>query len=195
MVNLLDLCAVVLPLATRSDGLPFGVQLVAPAFADMPLLELSALLLGEPGADPGPVIGSDRSLLAVCGAHMAGQPLNPVLVEAGGRLHARERTAAGYRMVRIDGGTPRPGLIGGSGGPAGGLEVELWDVPLDLVQQLAIDVEAPLRIETVRLADGSSAPGFTADPERVRNAPDISASGGWLAHLQPSGMAETSGDD
>ena len=65
MVNLLDLCAVALPMATRSDGLPFGVQLLAPAFADKALLELSALLLGEPTADPF-VLGSERSLLAVC---------------------------------------------------------------------------------------------------------------------------------
>jgi allophanate hydrolase len=82
MVNLLDLCAVALPMATRSDGLPFGVQLLAPAFADKPLLELSALLLGEPTADPL-VLGSERSLLAVCGAHMAGQPLAPLFIQHG----------------------------------------------------------------------------------------------------------------
>jgi allophanate hydrolase len=39
MVNLLDLCAVAVPAGIRGDGLPFGVQLIAPAFADRPLLE------------------------------------------------------------------------------------------------------------------------------------------------------------
>ncbi len=41
--------------------------------------------------------------LAVCGAHLSGEPLNKVLTEAGARLHQRARTAAGYRMVRIEG--------------------------------------------------------------------------------------------
>jgi len=185
MVNLLDLCAVALPMATRSDGLPFGVQLLAPAFADTPLLELSALLLGEPTTDPL-LLGSERSLLAVCGAHMAGQPLNPILLEAGARLHTRARTATGYRMVRLEGTVPRPGLVDDGTGPPGGLDLELWDAPLTLVQQLAIDVEAPLRIEAVRLANGSSVPGFVADRDAVTRAPDISAAGGWRAHLQAS---------
>jgi len=34
MTNLLDLCAVAVPAGMRSDGLPFGVQLLAPAFGD-----------------------------------------------------------------------------------------------------------------------------------------------------------------
>ena len=41
MANLLDLCAVALPAGKRRDGLPFGVQLLAPAFADDPLLDLA----------------------------------------------------------------------------------------------------------------------------------------------------------
>jgi allophanate hydrolase len=39
-VNLLDLAAVALPAGFRRDGLPFGISLVAPAFADRALLDL-----------------------------------------------------------------------------------------------------------------------------------------------------------
>jgi Asp-tRNA(Asn)/Glu-tRNA(Gln) amidotransferase A subunit family amidase len=35
--NLLDLCAVAVPAGQHDDGLPFGVQLIAPAFADRPV--------------------------------------------------------------------------------------------------------------------------------------------------------------
>jgi allophanate hydrolase len=94
--------------------------------------------------------------LAVCGAHLAGQPLNPILLEAGARLHARTRTAAGYRMVCVAGSPPRPGLIDDGTGPDDGLEVELWNAPLALVQQLAVDVASPLQISTVRLANGAA---------------------------------------
>lgn len=41
----LDLCAITLPLARRRDGLPFGAQLLAPAFADHRLLELARVLV------------------------------------------------------------------------------------------------------------------------------------------------------
>ena len=117
---------------------------------------------------------------------MAGQPLNPILLEAGARLHTRARTATGYRMVRLEGMMPRPGLVDDGTGPPGGLDLEVWDVPLTLVQQLAVDVEAPLRIDAVRLANGSSVPAFVADPDAVTQAPDISAAGGWRAHLRAS---------
>ena len=61
IVNLLDLCAVAVPAGRRSDGLPFGVQLIAPAFADRPLLDLASRWCGEaslpPAAAPGTVAG------------------------------------------------------------------------------------------------------------------------------------------
>src|SRR5207244_9750841 len=83
-VNLLDLCAVVVPAGRREDNLPFGVQLIAPAFADEPLLDLAARWNGEPERLAPVPPGS--SLLAVCGAHLSGLPLNPQLRGLGGRL-------------------------------------------------------------------------------------------------------------
>jgi allophanate hydrolase len=182
MANLLDLCAVALPAGKRSDGLPFGVQLLAPAFADGPLLELASVLTGErsPASTPVP---PGRSLLAVCGAHMSGEPLNRVLTDAGSRLRRRARTGAGYRMVRLEGRLPRPGLIDTGNGPADGIDIELWEAPDELVRQLTVDTEPPLEIGCVRLDDGSTVPGFTADASAVRHAPDISADRGWRAHL------------
>lgn len=47
-VNLLDLAAVAVPGPTRADGLPFGVQLIGPAFSDHGLLDLAARWTGEP---------------------------------------------------------------------------------------------------------------------------------------------------
>jgi allophanate hydrolase len=43
-VNLLDLCAIALPAAFAADGLPFGVSLIAPAFADETLVALATWL-------------------------------------------------------------------------------------------------------------------------------------------------------
>jgi allophanate hydrolase len=181
MANLLDLCAIALPMARRADGLPFGVQLLAPAFADRPLLDLAARVLGE-RADPVPV-APNRGLLVVCGAHLLGQPLNGTLLEAGARLFARARTAGGYRMYRIRGPLPRPGLVLTGDGPAGGLEVELWDVPHEGLGQLLSTVTPPLRLGQVRLDDGTAVPGFLTDRIDDGTAEDITASGGWRSYL------------
>ena len=182
MVNLLDLCAVAVPAGLRDDGLPFGVQLLAPAFADRPLLDLAARWLGELVEPP-----ASRSLLAVAGAHLTGEPLNGSLVALGGRLHARARTAGGYRMYEVPGPLPRPGLVRAAGGPPGGLEVEVWDLPAAGLGELLPTVAAPLALGPVELDDGSVVPGFLTDPGGVDPAADITASGGWRAHRAARG--------
>ena len=113
---------------------------------------------------------------------MSGEPLNRVLTERS-RLRRRARTAAGYRMVRLEGPLPRPGLIDAGSGPAEGIAIELWDTPDELVRQLSADTEPPLQVGFVRLDDGSTVMGFTAVASQVRDAPDISQDGGWRAHL------------
>ncbi len=180
MVNLLDLCAVAVPAGHRDDGLPFGVQLLAPAFADGPLLDLASRWTGEPVDEVRPQPG--RQLLAVAGAHLTGEPLNPQLVALGGVLHARARTAGGYRMYRVPGPLPRPGLVRGAGGPDDGLEVEVWDLPASGIGGLLPTVAAPLALGPVELADGSVVPGFLADATGVDPTADITASGGWRAY-------------
>ncbi|WP_326552224.1 allophanate hydrolase [Micromonospora sp. NBC_01813] len=195
-VNLLDLCAVAVPAGQRRDGLPFGVQLIAPAFADAPLLDLAAAWCGEPVADAAAdatgsiaVAGATGSLaVAVAGAHLTGLPLNPQLVDLGGRLAYRARTAPGYRLYRLAGpGLPRPGLVRTGDGPAGGIAVEVWQLPHQAVGALLGTVPAPLGLGSVELDDGSRVVGFLAEEHGVRDAVDVSAAGGWRAAVRPVG--------
>ncbi|WP_199486160.1 MULTISPECIES: allophanate hydrolase [Micromonospora] len=183
-VNLLDLCAVAVPAGTRADGLPFGVQFVAPAFADLPLLDLAARWCGEPprtvdAPSPG------TALVAVAGAHLTGMPLNPQLVALGGRLHARARTAPGYRLYRLPGpGVARPGLVFTGDGPDGGIAVEVWQLPQQAVGALLGSIPPPLGLGPVGLDDGTTVTGFLASEHGVRDARDVSAAGGWRAALR-----------
>ncbi|MFC0531286.1 allophanate hydrolase [Phytohabitans kaempferiae] len=180
--NLLDLCAVAVPAGERADGLPFGVQFVAPAFADAPLLDLAAAWCGEPVAPPAATAGS--TLLAVAGAHLSGLPLNGELLAAGGRLEFRARTAPGYRLYRLSGpGVPRPGLVRTGDGPAGGIAVEVWQVPHQAVGLLLETVPAPLGLGRIALDDGTAVVGFLAAEHGVRDARDVTAAGGWRAAL------------
>lgn len=182
MVNLLDLCAVAVPAGSRPEGLPFGVQLIAPAFADRPLLDLAARWSGEPAVQHSTELAPGRVLLAVAGAHLTGQPLNGDLIELGGRLHARARTAAGYRMYRVPGPVPRPGLVRG-GGPDTGIELELWELPSEGLGRLLSMIAEPLALGQVHLDDGTVVTGFVADASAIDVSTEIVGHGGWRAYL------------
>ncbi|MDO9484935.1 MAG: allophanate hydrolase [Actinomycetota bacterium] len=182
MCNLFDLAAIAVPAGMRPDGLPFGVQLLSPAFSDRPLMELASAWTGESQSDPW---ASDptRTLLAVAGAHLTGQPANRELVELGGRLHARARTAGGYQMFTVPGPFPRPGLIDTGSGPETGIEIEVWSLPHAGFAQLFARVAPPLHLGQMTLDDGTSIQGFACDSGAADTAHDISAFAGWRAYL------------
>jgi allophanate hydrolase len=46
-VNPLDLAAIAVPAGFRKNGLPFGISLVAPAFAERALLDMAARFQGR----------------------------------------------------------------------------------------------------------------------------------------------------
>lgn len=182
MTNLLDLCAIALPAGIRADGLPFGIQLLAPTFSDLPLLELGAAWTGEAAVAPWDV-EAGRTLVGVAGAHLSGQPANRQLVELGGRLHARARTGGGYRMYTVPGPFPRPGLVQTGDGPAAGIEVEVWSLPASAVTELGATIAPPLVLGPLTLDDGHSILGFVADPSAAEATADITQHGGWRAFI------------
>ena len=72
-----------------------------------PLLDLAARWCGEPVDEVG-----TRSLVAVAGAHLTGGAAEPPAGRrSAGGCTARARTAGGYRMYRVPGPLPRPGLV------------------------------------------------------------------------------------
>ena len=96
-VNLMDLAALAVPGPPRSDGLPFGVMLLAPAFHDRRLLELGLEWTGD---DELPVRRSDTVTLAVAGAHMSGLPLSSEPKTRGSSSGARRSRGARLPAVR-----------------------------------------------------------------------------------------------
>jgi allophanate hydrolase len=190
MTNLLDLCAVAVPAGMRSDGLPFGVQLLAPAFSDWKLLDLAFRWCGEaptsPTFPPQQTATDDTVLLAVAGAHLTGQPLNPDLLGLGGRLAYTARTDASYRMFEIPGPMPRPGLtrrMGARGERGDGIEVEVWRLPASAMAGLLASVMPPLAVGPMDLADGTQVLGFVCTTDASDAGRDITSFGGWRAYL------------
>ena len=181
-VNLMDLCAVAVPAGQRPDGLPFGVQLIAPVFHDDMVLDLAARWTGE---DAGThAVPAGETLLAVAGAHMSGLALNGQLLGVGARLRYRTRTAPGYRLVRLPGsGVARPGLARTGDGPPAGIAVEVWQLDHRAVGALLDLVPAPLGFGRVALADGGDVLGFLLQDGVPGGARDITRFGGWREYL------------
>lgn len=177
--NLLGWCAAAVPAGDREDGLPFGVTVLGPAWTDRAVWRAAATVAGmAPPAERT----DGRILLAVCGAHLEGQPLNHQLTSRGGRLVARTATAPTYRMVRLDTTPPKPGVVRVAYGGAP-LEVEVWALDPAGFGAFVDEVPSPLVIGTVELADGSTVNGFLCEPHAAAGAQDITVHGGWRAFL------------
>ncbi|MEU6094682.1 allophanate hydrolase [Streptomyces sp. NPDC047079] len=166
--NLFDLAAVAVP-AGEVGGLPFGVMLIGPAFTDERLARIAGLLRPE-------------TRLAVVGAHLSGQPLNPQLLALGARLDRTTTTAPVYRLHALSTTPPKPGLVRvGENGAA--IETEVWRLPAEGLGRLLAALPRPMALGGVELADGSSVPGFLCEPAALADAEDITAYGGWRAYL------------
>lgn len=195
-VNLLDLAGIAVPAGFRADGLPFGATLLAPAFQEgalgalgMRIQQAFALPLGATGIAPPDTefreVAPSRAgtvRLAVCGAHMAGLPLNRELVERGARLLREARTAPRYRFFALESfSPPRPGLVRAE--PGNAIAVEVWEVPAEELGSFVDGIPAPLGIGTLELEDGEEVHGFLCEQYATAGAREISELGGWRAYL------------
>jgi allophanate hydrolase len=194
-VNLLDWSALSVPAGFRADGLPFGVTLIGPAWAETALSDFgarwqayAALPRGATGlpfipdatGNPGPA-AAGLVRLAVVGAHLSGMPLNRELTERGAVLVETTTTSSAYRLYAL-GGTvpPKPGLARKADGAP--IQVELWDLPLADFASFVVGVPAPLGIGTLELAGGQQVKGFICEPYALADAQDITEYGGWRAY-------------
>ncbi len=201
-VNLLDLAAVAVPVGFAAEGpargLPHGVTLIARCGHDLPLLSLAARLhavsVSTVGATPhaphwvaglpdATAFASGQVEVAVCGAHLSGLPLNWQLTQRGATLVRTVRSAPLYKFYALPGGPPfRPGMVRVAEG-GGAIELEVWELPAREFGSFVAGIPAPLGIGTVLLEDGSSVQGFVCESHAVAGAQDITACGGWRAHL------------
>ncbi len=196
-VNLLDCCAVAIPAGFRDDGLPAGVTLIAPAFADDALAALAERLhrahsfgMGHDRAAPLPDVSvpppQAKPLIsvAVVGAHLTGMPLNHQLTDSAGVLLKTCKTAAHYRLFALPNAVPpKPGLVHAPGFAGEGLVVEIWGLTPAAFGEFVALIPAPMGIGKLVLEDGTSVSGFICEPYALEGAQDITSFGGWRAYL------------
>jgi len=196
-MNLLDLAATAVPAGFHSDGLPFGVTLIAPPHQDSPLLHLASRMqqalggkLGAtahalPPAETLRLLPGGQVRVAVVGAHLSGLPLNSQLTERNARLLATTQTAPKYRFYALSDGK-RPALVRVQTGGAS-IACEVWEMSVSEFGSFVAGIPAPLGIGKLELADGSAVNGFICEGIGVADAKDITQYGGWRAWLAERG--------
>jgi allophanate hydrolase len=181
-VNLMDLAAVAVPAGFRSNGLPFGISFIGPAFSDESLLALAHRYLG--GTAPLVEKCPGCVEVAVVGAHLSGELLNSQLTERGARLLKTCRTATDYRLYALAGSVPpKPGLIRDQNFRGPGIEVEVWAMPEDRFGGFVAAIPPPLGMGTVTLDNGDAMKCFLCEPDVLSGAKEITHFGGWRAYL------------
>jgi len=192
-VNLLDLSGLAIPAGMRDDGLPSGLTLIGPAWADASLaalgeafhrdtgLPLGATKQPQPAAAPAPAI-SERIEIAVVGAHLSGMALHGQLTERNAKLVRTGKTSAKYRLFALAGQTPpKPGLKRGENGAS--IEIEVWSLAPDAFGTFVALVPPPMAIGTIELDDGTWVKGFVCEPAGFDGATDITHLGGWRNYI------------
>jgi allophanate hydrolase len=195
-VNLLDLCGLALPSAIRTDEIPFGITLLAPAGQDALLASIgrvfqaqTKLTLGAKGIARPPLADLDLALrgdeipIAVVGAHLSGMALNGELKARSGRLIEVTSTAPDYRLYALSTTPPKPGMLRVEAGKGASVELELWALPAAEFAKFVAAIPPPLSIGTVRLKDGRGVKGFIVEAADIAGARDISTFGGWRAFM------------
>jgi allophanate hydrolase len=182
-VNLLDLAAVAVPWGTRANGMPFGVTAIGPAWSDEALLGLADRLHSSPDSSlDQPYCPAGYIPLAVCGAHLSGQPLNYQLTEAGAFLIETTCTSSDYKLYALrDTVPPKPGLVRAKEGSA--IALEVWAVPADRFGSFTAAVPPPLAIGSCTLAGGRTVKSFVCEPMAIENAEEITHLGGWREYV------------
>lgn len=195
-VNLLDLCGLAVPAAMRSDGIPFGITLLAPAGRDAMLasigrvfhadtrLSLGAKSVAQPPLAPLPADSGDEIPIAVVGAHLSGMVLNGELRALDATLIEATRTAADYKLYALQTTPPKPGMLRVEAGKGSAIELEIWSLSPAAFGQFVNAIPAPMAIGTIRLGDGRSVKGFLVEPEALGDARDITTYGGWRAYMK-----------
>jgi allophanate hydrolase len=122
--------------------------------------------------------------LAVCGAHLSGQPLNHQLISAGAFLLESCQTSAEYKLYALAGTMPaKPGLERVVEGGAA-IEVEVWAVPAATFGGFVAAVPPPLAIGTCCLNNGREVKSFVCEPWALASAKDITALGSWRKYIE-----------
>lgn len=166
--NLLDLSAIAIPAGEVAENMPFGITLFTLPEQEATMVEAAKMAQQY----------QDRILLAVCGLHMRGMPLEAQMTGLGASFVEETRTAPAYRLYQLNTSPAKPGLVHASEDGAS-IDLELWRMPVASFGSFTAAIPAPLGIGKILLQDGRVVSGFICEASAVEGAVDITHLGGW----------------
>ncbi|MBB3110181.1 allophanate hydrolase [Paenibacillus phyllosphaerae] len=176
--NLLDLCAVAIPSGEVDTNVPFGITLFALAGSEGLIVEAAERYKA--------VQSRPTTLVAVCGLHMRGFPLEAQMKSHEATFIREDASAPSYKLIKLPTEPAKPGMIKCASGGAS-IAVEVWEMPLERFGSFASLIPAPLGMGKVELIDGSVVPGFICEGYAAESAEDITSFGGWRASVAAAG--------
>lgn len=181
--NLLDLCAISIPSAEAAEKVPFGITLFSTSEHEGFILGLAEKLLNVSKEVPSideeiRTVSDDDILVAVCGLHMRGFPLEKQMHARRARFIKKAKTTPKYQLFKLNTVPEKPGLVKKAEGGTS-IEVEIWSFPSETFGSFVASVPSPLGIGKVELKDGSAISGFICETYAVKEAEDISHYEGW----------------
>ena len=168
--NILDLCAVNVPVEGEQ---PFGITFFAKGGADHLVHSMSTYYLEH----KQPIPETSTIMIAACGLHLKGYPLEKQMLQFGSQFIETTTTAPTYQLLMLEDGLTRPGLLFSEAG-GNAIEVDLWEMPANQLASFIACIKAPLALGTITLNDGREVLGFVcaANPAVYK---DITKTGGW----------------
>lgn len=182
--NLLDLAALSINGAAVEPDMPFGITLFSLPQLEGANIELARRLqpvVSQQQQVPASELVVPQVVVAVCGLHMRGMPLEVQMQQFGAKFIKETKTAAKYKLYKLETTPSKPGLVKVSQEIGYEIAVELWSMPLHSFGAFTSAIPAPLGIGKIELADGTEVSGFVCEGYAVRHALDISSFGSWRA--------------
>lgn len=172
--NLLDLCAINIPAEDAAKNLPFGISLFSGNKNEHVISGLADLFLHNRHSPEN----KTTTLIAVCGLHMRGFPLEKQMVEHSAVFIREAKTAPKYKLFKLPSLPAKPGLVK-TNKKGSSFELELWEMPLSKFGSFTSLIPSPLGIGKIELEDGTEIPGFICETAAIEEAEDISHFDGW----------------
>ena len=111
-------------------------------------------------------LAEERMHLAVCGLHMRGQKLEHQLTDLGAAFVKACRSSPVYELYAITdpaNHTCKPGMVAVGKAKGKAIELEIWDLPVQRLGDLFLQISEPLGLGTVCLDDQSKVKEFICE--------------------------------
>lgn len=183
--NLFDLCAVSVPagqVSGESKGTSdFGVTILAEPFGDAIASDIAGRFTQPSRDNGGGHAGGSGAVeieLAVFGEHRRGGTLEFQLTALGARWDRIVHTAEAYRMFRIEGEIPKPGVVRDEQNGSS-LKGEVWTMSPAALGCFLSKLPSPMTLGEVVLDDGSKVIGFGCESQATRGAEELTSHLEW----------------